>query len=231
MKFLQKIKKRIAQRSSASYIKYLRGKGYEIGEGTFLRDPKTFTCDSTRVASITIGKNVRFNVNNALIAHDASAKVFREVFNDYLPSNGKIIIGNNVWLARNVTVLKGVTIGDNCIIGIGSTVMTDIPSNSVAVGTPARVICTIEEYYEKRQSKALGESLEYARSIRDRFHRRPVPEDFKESFVYFVSGSEIDKYPGIPIKYQLGPCYEYYKKNHVAKYKSFDDFLKAAGID
>ena len=45
-------------------------------------------------------------------------------------------------------MLKGVTIGDNCIIGYGSTVMKDIPANSVAVGTPTKVICTIEEYFK-----------------------------------------------------------------------------------
>ena len=40
----------------------------------------------------------------------------------------------------NCTVLKGVTIGDNCIIGIGSIVTKDIPANSVAIGNPAKVV-------------------------------------------------------------------------------------------
>lgn len=51
-----------------------------------------------------------------------------------------IIIGNNVWFGGNVTVLPGVTIGDNCTIGGGSTVTKDIPANSVAVGNPCKVI-------------------------------------------------------------------------------------------
>lgn len=51
-----------------------------------------------------------------------------------------VSIGNNVWLGGNVTILPGVTIGDNCTIGAGSVVTRDIPSDSVAAGNPARVI-------------------------------------------------------------------------------------------
>lgn len=51
-----------------------------------------------------------------------------------------IEVGNNVWIGGNVVVLPGVTIGDNVVIGAGSIVNKDIPSNSVAVGNPCRVI-------------------------------------------------------------------------------------------
>lgn len=46
-----------------------------------------------------------------------------------------------------------------------------------------------------------------------------------------MSGDEIEKYPEIPIRRQLGPSYERYKANHKAKYHSFDEFLSVAGID
>lgn len=141
------------------------------------------------------------------------------------------------WIKRNSSSFidylrkKGVTIGDNCFIGYGATVTRDIPENSVAVGTPARVVCSLDDYYAKRKEKALQESFEFARCIAERYHRRPVPTDFRESFVWFVSGKDIDKYPGIPFKHQLGPAYEHYKAHHEAKFASFDEFLKAAGID
>ena len=51
-----------------------------------------------------------------------------------------VIIGNNVWIGGSVTILPGVTIGDNVTIGAGSVVTRDIPSNSVAVGNPCKVI-------------------------------------------------------------------------------------------
>ena len=54
-----------------------------------------------------------------------------------------IRVGNSVWFGGGVRVLPGVTIGDNVVIGAGSVVVHDIPSNSVAVGNPARVIKTL----------------------------------------------------------------------------------------
>ncbi|HEX7757448.1 MAG TPA: DapH/DapD/GlmU-related protein, partial [Niabella sp.] len=56
-----------------------------------------------------------------------------------------VTIGNNVWVGGNATILPGVTIGDNCVIGAGSVVTKDIPANSLAVGNPARVIRQIEQ--------------------------------------------------------------------------------------
>lgn len=61
-----------------------------------------------------------------------------------------ITIGNRVWCGVNVTVLDGVTIGDDVVIGAGSVVCKDIPSNSIAVGVPARKIKTLERGPETR---------------------------------------------------------------------------------
>ena len=54
-----------------------------------------------------------------------------------------VTIGDNVWIGGSVTILAGVTIGDNVTIGAGSVVTRDIPSNTVAVGNPCRVIKTL----------------------------------------------------------------------------------------
>lgn len=51
-----------------------------------------------------------------------------------------VTIGHNVWIGGSVTILPGVTIGDNVTIGAGSVVNKDIPSNSIAVGNPCKVI-------------------------------------------------------------------------------------------
>ena len=56
-----------------------------------------------------------------------------------------IKVGNNVWIGANVSVLPGVTIGDNTIIGAGSVVNKDIPSGVIAVGNPCRVMRKITE--------------------------------------------------------------------------------------
>ena len=51
-----------------------------------------------------------------------------------------IVIGRNVWIGAKVSVVKGVTIGDNAIIGANAVVTRDIPANAIAAGVPARVI-------------------------------------------------------------------------------------------
>lgn len=56
-----------------------------------------------------------------------------------------IKIGNNCWIGADVTILPGVTIGDNTIIGAKSCVTKDIPSNVIAVGNPCRVLREITD--------------------------------------------------------------------------------------
>ena len=55
-----------------------------------------------------------------------------------------VTIGKNCWIAGNVTILPGVTIGDNTVIGAGSVVTKDIPANSLAFGNPCKVAKNIE---------------------------------------------------------------------------------------
>lgn len=93
----------------------------------------------TAFKRIEIGDNVRIGANCVIMDADFH-------FDD--PRSGEpqpIKIGNRVWLGANVVVMKGVTIGDNSIIGMNSVVTKDIPENSVAVGSPARVIRQLDE--------------------------------------------------------------------------------------
>jgi acetyltransferase-like isoleucine patch superfamily enzyme len=57
-----------------------------------------------------------------------------------------IVIEDNVWIGKNVIILKGVTIGHNSVIGAGAVVTKNVPNHSVAAGNPAKVIKTIESW-------------------------------------------------------------------------------------
>lgn len=97
---------------------------------------------------ISIGNNVTMAPRVHILCHDASTKHHLGY-----TKIGRVTIGNNVFIGAESVVLPGVTIGDNVIIGANSTVTHDIPANSVAVGSPARVICTLEEYLTKESER------------------------------------------------------------------------------
>lgn len=92
---------------------------------------------------IYIGDNTMIgpNVTITTAGHPVKASLRREGYQYNFP----IHIGKNVWLGAGVTVLPGVTIGDNSVIGAGSVVTRDIPANVVAVGVPCRVMREIGE--------------------------------------------------------------------------------------
>jgi acetyltransferase-like isoleucine patch superfamily enzyme len=64
---------------------------------------------------------------------------------------GPIRIGDRVWCGLNVTILQGVTIGDDVVIGAGSLVIKDIPSNTIVAGVPAREIRSLDRTAEARK--------------------------------------------------------------------------------
>lgn len=116
------------------------GKNFKRLQGVIL--------DPSHCWLITIGDNVTLAPRVHILCHDASTK-------DFLGYTKivRVNIGNNVFIGAESVVLPGVTIGDNVIIGANSTVTKDIPTGSVAAGSPARVICTLEEYLAKEKAR------------------------------------------------------------------------------
>ena len=109
---------------------------------------------STEPWIITIGKNVYITDGCKFITHDGGTLILRQYVPD-LEITKPIVVGDNVYFGNNVIVLPGVTIGSNVIVGAGAVVTKDIPDNSVAVGVPAKVIKTLDEYFEKCKKESL----------------------------------------------------------------------------
>lgn len=162
------------KRSSSAYIKYLRKKGIHIGEHCIIRAPRTARIDVSRPSLVTIGNNVDMNMNFQILTHDWASLVFRTKYNDFVNSSGHVTIGNNIYFGTNVVVLKGVTIGDNCVIGACSLVTKNIPANSVAAGVPCRVICSIDEYYRKRKRLHLQKQWSMCRVFKNVLNAIPL---------------------------------------------------------
>lgn len=96
---------------------------------------------------VTIGDNclMASKIYISDISHGDYSGIF-EYSSPYTPPDNRklctkpVSIGNNVWIGENVCILPGVKIGDGCVIGANSVVNRDIAKNSVAVGSPARVV-------------------------------------------------------------------------------------------
>lgn len=115
------------------------GKGFKRLNGVIL--------DPSHCWLIEIGDHVTLAPRVHILCHDASTKEFLNY-----TKIGRVTIGNHVFIGAESVVLPGVTIGDRVIIGANSTVTHDMPNNSVAAGSPARVICTLDSYLEKEKA-------------------------------------------------------------------------------
>ena len=129
----------------------------------------------SKVLGVKFGKNVRITgrpifgsepylieigddttITNGVVfhTHDGSVRIFRKEYPN-INIFGKIRVGNNVFIGSNSIILPNVIIGDNVVIGSGSVVSRSIMSNTVAVGVPAKVIKTIDEYKKEIMIKCV----------------------------------------------------------------------------
>lgn len=231
MSILSKIKLYWQCRTAKGYEKWLREQGVVIGKNLRLFNHKSIRFDTTTPGLITIGDNVSITADVSILTHDFCSSVFRQKYHDYLPGRSKVVVGNNVYIGQKTIILRGVTIGDNVIIAAGSIVTKDIPSDSVVAGVPARVVCTLDEYYQKRKSVALAEAKQYARELYQYRGKRPTVEDFWEEFALFYH--EEENYPDTFVQriknVQLpGSLYDEFIKNNKPTYASFEEFLDDA---
>lgn len=95
---------------------------------------------------VTIGNDVTIAPDCLILCHDGSMKTF--VGNSRI---GKVTIGDKVFIGAKSIILPNVTIGSNVVIGSGSVVTKSIQDGVVVAGSPARTICTIEEFIAKNQ--------------------------------------------------------------------------------
>ncbi|MBQ4518305.1 MAG: sugar O-acetyltransferase [Clostridia bacterium] len=115
--------------------------------GTHIRLGKNFfanyNCTMIDVAQITIGENCMFGPNVSL--YTAGHPIHPATRNSTYEYGKPITIGDNCWIGGSTTIVPGVTIGNNVVVGAGSIVTRDLPDNVVAVGNPCRILRQITE--------------------------------------------------------------------------------------
>ena len=97
-----------------------------------------FNCVVLDVNEVTIGDNTLFGPNVQI--YTASHPMDYKVRQEWLELGKPIVIGSDVWVGGSVIICPGVTIGDRCVIGAGSVVTRDVPSDTFAAGNPCKVI-------------------------------------------------------------------------------------------
>lgn len=129
-----------------------------VGERVWIS--KTFSCDCCKnifigddftgninltildIREVRIGNHVMIGPNTLIttVTHPLSPKARR----NYTALAKPVIIGSDVWIGGNVTILPGVTIGNNVVVAAGAVVTKDVPDNSLVGGVPARLIRRLE---------------------------------------------------------------------------------------
>ncbi len=142
MKFLIKIRKvfHFIFLTNLNYAKYL---GVKLGVNCRLEGFNNF---GSEPYLISIGNHVSIT-KSSFITHDGGVWVFREK-HPSIDVVRPIRIGDNVFIGSNCTILPGVIIGNNVIVGAGSLVTKNLESNFVYGGVPAKLIKSIDEYWE-----------------------------------------------------------------------------------
>ena len=109
-----------------------------IGHGSYL--------SAKEGKKLTIGNGCMLSRNAKLMTSDGH---FIYQNGEIINRGSDIIIGNDVWLADNVTILKGVDMGDGSIAGINATVTKDVQARSIVAGNPAKVVKEDIEKWDK----------------------------------------------------------------------------------
>lgn len=142
-KILRKIYHRIFRRD---HIKYLINQGLVVGKNFNIQNDVII--DSSHTWHIEIGDDVTLAPRVHILAHDASTKIHLNH-----TRIGKIKIGDRVFVGASSIILPGVTIGNDVVIGAGSVITSDIPDGHVAVGNPAKIICTMDKFLLRKQKE------------------------------------------------------------------------------
>ena len=140
-----KLREMLAEAGEGCYVESpffanFGGRHVHFGKGVYANFNLTLVDDT----HIYVGDYTMFgpNVTIATAGHPIDPELRRKGLQYNMP----VHIGKNCWLGAGVIVMPGVTIGDNVVIGAGSIVTRDIPSNVVAVGNPCRVLREVGEH-------------------------------------------------------------------------------------
>jgi maltose O-acetyltransferase len=135
---------------SSFYPEYLRRQGVIIGHDSTVLYPSYI--DGRLPYLVEIGNQVTISLYVTILTHDATTAYAGDLI-----KVGRVVIRDHSFIGANSTIMCNVTIGPNAIVGAGSVVTGDIPPDTVCAGSPARVVCSIDEFIKRHAE--LGREL------------------------------------------------------------------------
>lgn len=230
---LKKLVKRLLLGPKAdanAYIAHLRQIGMEIGRDVSIYAPTKTTIDEQYPWMISIGDHVRISQGVTILTHDYSWSVLKITGRGaILGASGRVKIGNNVFIGMHATILRGVTIEDNVIVGSGAVVTKNCLANGVYAGNPAKRIAEIDSFLEKRKEAQVQEARDLAVAYYERYKKRPPEEVFHEYFYLFLDTEAIQKRQYCIKKMkQCGNCEEsrLYVEQYQRPFNDYQAFLR-----
>ena len=159
-------------------VAYARKKGVTMGESCRIYIKNW----GSEPFLVSIGDHVTVTSGVKFITHDGSTCLIKDTQGKRYQRFAAIKVGSHVFIGVNTIVMPGVTIGSNVVIGAGSVVTKDIPDNSVAIGVPAKVVSSFEDYHAKIQSTCASETdLVGIKDYRERVERAMAIQASKNS--------------------------------------------------
>lgn len=222
---MKKYIKRLFNRDYDHILDNLRKRGAEIGKVIVSGD---ISIDRNWPFLLHIGDYVHLTNGVTILTHDFSWSVIKRKNASLLGGIRPIYIGDNVFIGNNATILMGSRIGDNSIIGAGSVVIGSYPSDSVIAGAPAKVICSIDEYSNKRETCQILEAQEIVRQYRYVYKSNP-PEYLIGSYSWlWANRSTPPTYliRKMKIRDNLEASLDLFKSTQ-PKFETYEDFLRS----
>lgn len=154
-RFAGSVLDRVARARLERRWRRLRALGMRIGYDVNL--PASTHIDVSHCFLISIGDHCGFGEECVILAHDAQMDEFLDA-----GRIGRVVIHESCHIGVRTVILAGVEIGPRTIVGANSVVSKSLPPDSVCAGSPARVLCTLEEYLERhRNGVAAGPQFDY----------------------------------------------------------------------
>jgi len=233
MSFLNSLIRRIVfpnTYSSNAYISFLNRHGVRIGENTVIYSPNNTTIDIRKPHLISIGDYCKITKGVTVLAHDYSVSVLRKVYGEFIGGSLPVCIGDNCFIGMNTTILMGTQIGNNCIVGANSVVKGVFPDNVVIAGNPAKVVCTLEKFFQKNREQWVENAKKCAQAIYRNTGRKPTIHEMSDGYFWMYMPHTEDSIKEYPAFFELSADDLDQIKDDYLKtmplFNSFEDFLE-----